>query len=265
MKEFIKEYWKYFKSEGKKCLDDLKHIKTIYKQVPNLLTIFRLLSTIPINIFFFTGNIAAALITCGVAASTDLVDGQFARKFNCSSQFGADLDAICDKLFIVLMALPIVIQNPFMLLNIGLEAGITITNVNSEKNGQKVSSAMIGKIKTWVLSLTVLLGYLLPLLNIAPTLLSSFLITIPAATFQTATLIKYLKINNNSKVNLSEQEVEATTSIDVPVVATKEEMKKELVKEYVRPATLEELRKERERLLRVDHEKGHQKTKTDLK
>lgn len=261
MKEYMKNYLKYFKEEGKKCLDELKNIKTAYKQVPNILTISRLLATIPINIFYFTGNIPAALITCAAAALTDMVDGKYARKFNCASKFGADLDAICDKLFIILMSIPIVIQNPFMLVNLGLEAGITITNLNTEKNGKHVKSEMIGKIKTWVLSLTVLTSYLLPLLNITPNLFESLLITIPATLFQTASLVKYSEINKEAK-QLQTEEIEEKINL---VVEEKNNNEKELEKELTRPATIEELKLERKKLLQQTEEKGYQKTKTDLK
>ena len=260
MSIFIKEYWNYFKTEGKKNFNDLKSSKTFYKQIPNLLTVFRLISTIPINIFFFTGNILASLITCGVAAFTDLIDGAIARKCNAVSKFGADLDAICDKLFIILMAIPIVIQNPFMLINIGLEAGITLTNVKARKEGKPVKSELIGKAKTWILSATVLLGYLLPLLSISPNILTSLLITLPSTLFQTATLIKYVDINHkkeNTEINKKE------TKINTTVIDTKEE--KELAKQLVKPATIEELKLEREKLLQKDNDKGYQKTKTDLK
>lgn len=263
MSQFIKEYWNYFKDEGKKNLNDLKSIKTFYKQIPNLLTVFRLIATIPINIFFFTGNVLASLVTCGVAAFTDLIDGAIARKCNAVTKFGADLDAICDKLFVILMALPIVIQNPFMLMNIGLEAGITYTNVKARKDGKPVKSELVGKAKTWVLSLTVLLGYFLPLLNINPSILTSFLITLPAASFQTATLIKYVSINNsNSENNEIENKEQKTSQI---TVKTNNEKEKELQKELVKPATIEELKQEREKLLQKDNDKGYQKTKTDLK
>lgn len=262
MKNFIKNYWNYLKDGGKNCLNDLKHIKTAYKQIPNILTILRLLSTIPINIFFFTGNIGASLIACGFAAFTDAVDGAIARKLKCSSQFGADLDAICDKLFIILMALPIVIQNPFMLLNLGLELGITATNVNAVKKGKKVKSSILGKVKTWILSATVLFGYLIPLLGISTNLLSSFLITLPAVILQTATLLKYVEINNTKKIERQEETIiQPTKSPDI----VKENNQKQLSKNYSRPATVEELRQERDKLLQKDIDKGHQKTKTDLK
>lgn len=263
MKEFIKEYWENFKTEGKKNLQDLKSIKTAYKQVPNILTISRLLATIPINFLFFSGNVVAALATCGVAALTDLADGPFARKFNCSSKFGADLDAICDKLFILFMALPIIIQNPFMLFNLGLEIGIISTNVKAVKNGKLVKSAFIGKAKTAVLSATVLLGYFLPIFNITPDMLTSLLITIPAAAFQAATLSTYISINQNQIENIETNCEQQINSIDKQ--ENNEVLEKQLEKEYTKPVTIEELKQEREKLLAKQEEKGYQKIKTDLK
>lgn len=263
MKEYIKEYWNYFKTEGKQNINDLKSIKTFYKQIPNLLTIFRIVATIPINIFFFTGNFAASLVTCGIATFTDLIDGAIARKFNAVSKFGADLDAICDKLFIGLVSVPIVIQNPFMLMNIGLEAGITYTNVKAREEGKKVKSELIGKAKTWILFATVVLGYLLPTLNASPNLLTSLLITLPTTGFQTATLIKYLQINHSDKENTKiENKENETSSI---IVKANQAKQKDLKKELVKPATVEELKKEREKLLQKDNDKGYQKIKTDLK
>ena len=206
----------------------------------------------------------ASLITCGVAAFTDFLDGPIARKCHSDSQFGADLDAICDKLFIGLMALPIVIQNPFMLANIGLEAAITYTNMHAKKEGKEVKSAFIGKAKTWALSLTVIAGYLLPILNINPSLLASFLMTVPAALFQVATLSKYLEINHKddrTEITLNyDQENE-----EIEIIPIQQFEEKKLQKEFVKPATIEELKKEREKLLQKEEEKGYQKVKTDLK
>ena len=262
MLDFLKNYLNYLKKEGKSAFDDLKSIKTVYKQIPNLLTISRLIATIPINIFFFTGNIPASLITCGVASFTDLFDGAIARKYNIQSKFGADLDAICDKLFILLMAIPIIVQNPFMLTNIALEAGIITTNLNARKNGKKVKSEMIGKIKTWFLSATVLLGYLFPILNINPNILTSFLTTIPTAAFQTATLIKYVQINNQNKKETKENN-NNNEKKNIIVEETKIEKTKE--KTLVKPVTINDLINEREKLLSNETEIGYQKKKTNFK
>ena len=161
------------------------------------------------------------------------------------------------------MSLPIIIQNPFMLLNLGLEIGIMSTNVNAVKDGKPVKSAFIGKAKTAVLSATVLLGYFLPIFNINPNILASLLITLPAAAFQTATLATYIDINKK-QIETTETEAEQQVT-SVEIKKDDEVLEKTFEKEYVKPATIEELRQEREKLLTKQEEKGHQKTKTDLK
>lgn len=257
----MKEYLMYLKSEVIKNAKDLKSTKTIYRQIPNLLTFFRAIAPIPINIFFFIGNIYASLGVCAVAAITDLFDGKIARKFNIKSQFGADLDAICDKILIGGIALPIIIQNPIMIINILLEAGISATNINARLKGNEIKSTMIGKIKTWILSITVLLGYLPPLLNINVSLLTAFLATIPATIFQSATLIKYLEINNNrNNDNNDTNENKTPTEVLTNEITNNNEysLSKTLT---TPPATKEELKELRDELTAADHELGYQKSK----
>lgn len=77
----------------------------IYKQIPNILTIFRLIS-IPILIlaFYIPGmlsNIITAIIF-GIAAITDYFDGYIARSIKAQSNFGKCLDPIADKLLVII-------------------------------------------------------------------------------------------------------------------------------------------------------------------
>ena len=97
MKKNFKNYAANFFKEARKNLNDLKSSKTAYKQIPNLLTFSRAIAPIFINILFFLGNIPGALAVCGLTFLTDAFDGVIARKLNIQSEFGADLDAICDK------------------------------------------------------------------------------------------------------------------------------------------------------------------------
>jgi phosphatidylglycerophosphate synthase len=70
-------------------------------KLANLVTLSRGLLIAPIFAALLTGHPVAALVTYGVAASTDLVDGWLARLSGRSSQFGAQLDAVVDNLFSV--------------------------------------------------------------------------------------------------------------------------------------------------------------------
>ena len=93
----IKEQLNKYKEDFNNCINDLKNIKTWYKQVPNLLTISRPIGIIPANILFFTGDVVPAVILTGCLLLTDLFDGKLARKFGVQSKLGADLDAVGDK------------------------------------------------------------------------------------------------------------------------------------------------------------------------
>lgn len=66
--------------------------------VPNAITLARLI-LIPVTAYFLTvGAYGVALIVFLVAAVTDLIDGFIARTFRLTSTLGATLDPIADKL-----------------------------------------------------------------------------------------------------------------------------------------------------------------------
>lgn len=254
MKKGWQQYIKSFCSELKNNAKDLKSIKTIYKQIPNMLTAFRAIAPIPINILFFSGNIVGSLMFSGLAFLTDAFDGPVARKFKLQSQFGADLDAICDKLLFGGIALPIVIQNPIMILNVIIEGLIASTNVKAKLNGNKPKSSMTGKIKTWVLSLTVLSGYFTSLYNITISPLVSLLAITPALLLQLKTFINYYQINHKEETLDNNIEKQLKKADDPNLEKTRQ------LNKIYGPATLEELKELKVDLLKTNNELGYQKT-----
>ena len=71
----------------------------IKKQIPNIITISRIISLIIGLIFFCQEKFILALIFYIYGAISDFLDGYFARKFNAYSKLGKYLDAISDKLY----------------------------------------------------------------------------------------------------------------------------------------------------------------------
>jgi len=68
------------------------------KNIPNLLTVFRLL-LIPVMLYYlFADNLKIALVIYVLASATDVVDGFVARKFNMITNLGKILDPLADKL-----------------------------------------------------------------------------------------------------------------------------------------------------------------------
>lgn len=180
----IHKYINKYKEEIKRCFNDLKHRDTFYKQIPNLLTASRALGMIPVNILFFTGNSFLAIILIGILLSTDFFDGKIARKYNIVSEFGADLDAVCDKIMVLGLVLPLLFKSPVLILNLIFEGLITSVNVLGRTKGLDTKTLYIGKVKTWFLSLTIFLGYLLQFVNVSNMImLGSSLVTFIAQSF----------------------------------------------------------------------------------
>jgi CDP-diacylglycerol--glycerol-3-phosphate 3-phosphatidyltransferase len=66
--------------------------------VPNLLTLLRVLATPLLAYFLLRAHYHYALYTFAAAALTDMLDGFVARHFNRATEFGAALDPLADKL-----------------------------------------------------------------------------------------------------------------------------------------------------------------------
>ena len=70
-------------------------------QIPNILTIIRILLVIPFAISVYSAHYLQALILFFIAGLSDGVDGFLARQFNWKSRFGAIADPLADKLLLV--------------------------------------------------------------------------------------------------------------------------------------------------------------------
>ena len=100
----MKEFWKYFVVNVKNVIADLKSKdkEKRRKQIPNVLTIIRgIVAPIIIIPAVLADNVYLAFIIIAICSLTDSFDGWYARNFDAQSEFGALLDAICDKLFVL--------------------------------------------------------------------------------------------------------------------------------------------------------------------
>lgn len=70
-------------------------------QIPNALTILRILLILPFALFVYEANYFYALIVFFIAGLSDGVDGFLARQFNWKSRFGAIADPLADKLLLI--------------------------------------------------------------------------------------------------------------------------------------------------------------------
>ena len=127
--------------------------------IPNLLTLLRLLLIPFIVLFFYSSIENNNLIACGLfalASATDWLDGYLARKLNQSTSFGAFLDPVVDKITVAVALVMLVelhavwwITVPAMVI-IGREIIISALREWMAETGQRANVAVsyIGKVKT---------------------------------------------------------------------------------------------------------------------
>ena len=68
------------------------------KFIPNILSMLRLILAFCLIHLVLNNNLCFALVVFAIAAITDFFDGYLARKFSVSSEFGAALDPVADKI-----------------------------------------------------------------------------------------------------------------------------------------------------------------------
>ena len=87
--------------------------------LPNILSISRVLLLVPIIFIFEYQFHLASLIIFIIASVTDYLDGYFARKNNLSSNTGALLDLLADKIFVATLLVWITynFENIFILIS----------------------------------------------------------------------------------------------------------------------------------------------------
>lgn len=71
------------------------------KDIPNVISVFRILLVAPVVIFILDQRFVEALLLFVVAGVSDGIDGYLARRFQWQSRLGSVLDPLADKLLLV--------------------------------------------------------------------------------------------------------------------------------------------------------------------
>ena len=204
----MKEFFNYFKDNIKKVIEDLrsKDKERKRKQIPNILTLIRgFLAPITIIPAVLNDNIYLAFGLIAICALTDSFDGWYARKFDAQSEFGATLDAICDKLFVLTLAFPLAFRyTTWIVIILILELIISIVNSHYKIRGYEVKSSTLGKVKTVVLDSSIALCYLGFIIEIKPIFIN--VATVLTNIMQGLTIIGYI-VHYRKENMLKEQEV----------------------------------------------------------
>lgn len=130
------------------------------KYIPNILTLSRILLT-PLIIYLGINNHIKILIAIAIfVALTDFFDGRLARKWNVESELGSKLDAISDKVLVIGLLIILINRNYSFFFVLILECLIAFFNLYSYLRKGVANSLMIGKIKTWIIFITIIIGLL---------------------------------------------------------------------------------------------------------
>ncbi|EXJ11384.1 CDP-diacylglycerol--glycerol-3-phosphate 3-phosphatidyltransferase [Nitrincola nitratireducens] len=142
-------------------------------KLPNLLTVLRILLIPVFVVIFYAPSQSASWVAAavfGLAALTDWLDGYLARRLNQNSHFGAFLDPVADKLMVAVALILLVEAYASPLLTvpaaiiIGREIVISALREWMAEIGEraKVAVSMLGKIKTTLQMIAILVLIALP-------------------------------------------------------------------------------------------------------
>lgn len=155
-------------------------MKDLLKQlwnVPNMLTLFRLLcvpfimwTTIDHNTWIQWGNYSfpiIGLVILVVSASSDLVDGWFARKFNQGTQLGEIIDPFADKFMQCSAILSLVIVGcvhwAFILVLLLKEVTMIVGGAFMAGDSKNIKANAMGKAASFVIVCAVIMSYFHPI------------------------------------------------------------------------------------------------------
>ncbi len=127
--------------------------------IVNSITLTRVLGTfiMPLVCQFLSTTELTIYLACLLL--TDAIDGFLARKFKASTIFGSLLDAAADKLLGIATLAVLSQYYKIMIIPIFTETLIMLINTQGALRGSTTESSTLGKIKTWVLGLSMVLGF----------------------------------------------------------------------------------------------------------
>lgn len=178
------------------------YIKKDMQNIPNILSLTRLLLTIPVFILVTinqTWSFAAATVIFFLGAVTDFLDGYFAKRLNSRSSLGVFLDLAADKIFVICALLAIVqiglIYTWLVAIIITREFLVTSLRCEAASIGQVISAKKWGKQKTMITMISIIFLLLAKSLNSQIILLLGQTLFILAVIWTIFSGIEYVKIS----------------------------------------------------------------------
>ena len=92
-------------------------------QVPNVITVVRVLLVIPTAWCLLTSRYVEALALMAVAGASDAVDGWLARRLSSVTRFGATLDPLADKILVGVLFIVLTVRGALPLWVVAIAVG----------------------------------------------------------------------------------------------------------------------------------------------
>lgn len=132
--------------------------------LPNKLTVFRM-CMVPLFVIFMylpiPGKFLISLIIFAVAAITDALDGNIARKYNLVTDFGKFMDPLADKLLVIAALICLIevrlVPGWIVLIIVARELAVSIMRAIAAADGNVIAAGNSGKIKTVVQMVAIVL------------------------------------------------------------------------------------------------------------
>lgn len=199
-------------------------MKKIKQNIPNMITISRIISSIVAPISILMGNIPLAVILYIYGAISDCLDGLAARKLNAFTELGRKLDPISDKLYALsLLSSTLILGNYLMLIPLALEGEIAATTISAKNSNINLETERVGKYKTWLLFASIIIGLLATIK--------------PVFYFPLAPLLGYTSYFQIQSIKAYENQfynkLNKTNSHKIDVKLNEEDAKKENIKEKI--------------------------------
>lgn len=129
--------------------------KKTKKIIVNSLTLSRIGGMLLLPILFNVLSAPIFLLVLATLLFTDCLDGILARKFDVSTIGGSILDMSADKLLGISVLIILANMYKIMFIPLIMECGIMTVNVIGGLKGNNNKSSEIGRIKTWIMGLSI--------------------------------------------------------------------------------------------------------------
>ena len=134
--------------------------KSLMKSFVNIVTSIRFLYTLFLPSLISNISDKAFIVTIFLLFATDYIDGALARKYKVQTIYGSVMDAIADKTLCVMLLILLVMKKDYFAFILIGELVIGSINIFANIFGKNTRSSKLGKIKMWIISLTIILGYM---------------------------------------------------------------------------------------------------------